>query len=255
MKFLITFISFNNEEKMKDNLEKIHKKLKDTKKLLKKAVKKNKRLEVELESVKQELKRERSNSSKEIGKRLLESRRIQHETGMRKGKKIKTHDRTGKVRVEGRPRLSEIKPDLAKRVIELHLKGGTLYGIANQVTKEGFRNTKDGKIYHSQVSTIIRDWKKGVFKTNIKLEPNHQLPKEIMKKPNPTLRRDKNNPNMIRALKESTGRLKQIVEMRIKQEMTLVEIGAHFNISRERVRQILVALRNGDSKTFNKMNK
>jgi DNA-directed RNA polymerase sigma subunit (sigma70/sigma32) len=51
---------------------------------------------------------------------------------------------------------------------------------------------------------------------------------------------------MIRALTKSTGRLKEIVEMRIKQEMTLAEIGAHFSISRQRVRQILEKVRNGD---------
>ena len=68
----------------------------------------------------------------------------------------------------------------------------------------------------------------------------------MFKKASATLDRDKDNQNMIRALTKSTGRLKEIVEMRIKQELTLAEIGAHFSISRQRVRQILEKVRNGD---------
>ncbi|MAE09515.1 MAG: hypothetical protein CL661_12280 [Bacteroidetes bacterium] len=224
---------------MNNGLEKIQKKLDD-------ALKENKRLEVELERVKLELKLERSESAKERAKLMLETRKIQHETGMRKGKRIKTHSRAGKVRVEGRMRLCEKNPALAKRVIELHLEGYNRNSISKIVNRDGFRNLKDRIIYHSQVSTIIRDWKKGVFKTNIKPDLGHQLPKEMFKKASATLDRDKDNQNMIRALTKSTGRLKEIVEMRIKQELTLAEIGAHFSISRQRVRQILEKVRNGD---------
>ena len=55
-------------------------------------------MEVELERVKLELKLERSESAKERAKLMLETRKIQRETGMRKGKRIKTHSRARKVR-------------------------------------------------------------------------------------------------------------------------------------------------------------
>ena len=177
---------------MNDNLEKIQKQLDD-------ALKENKRLEVELERVKLELKLERSESAKERAKLMLETRKIQRETGMRKGKRIKTHSRARKVR-------------------------------------------------HVPKSFSITNWEKGIFKTNIKPESVREIPKKTLPRLNLSVIRDKENPNMIRALTKSTGRLKEIVEMRIKQEMTLAEIGAHFSISRQRVRQILEKVRNEDYK-------
>ena len=224
---------------MNNGLEKIQKKLDD-------ALKENKRLEVELERVKLELKLERSESAKERAKLMLETRKIQHETGMRKGKRIKTHSRAGKVRVEGRMRLCEKNPALAKRVIELHLEGYNRNSIYKIVNREGFRNENDNFLVCEQMTKILTDWEKGIFKTNIKPESVREIPKKTLPRLNLSVIRDKENPNMIRALTKSTGRLKEIVEMRIKQEMTLAEIGAHFSISRQRVRQILEKVRNGD---------
>ena len=224
---------------MNNGLEKIQKKLDD-------ALKENKRLEVELERVKLELKLERSESAKERAKLMLETRKIQRETGMRKGKRIKTHSRAGKVRVEGRMRLCEKKPTLAKRVIELHLEGYNRNSIYKIVNREGFRNENDNFLVCEQMTKILTDWEKGIFKTNIKPESVREIPKKTLPRLNLSVIRDKENPNMIRALTKSTGRLKEIVEMRIKQEMTLAEIGVHFSISRQRVRQILEKVRNGD---------
>ena len=103
-------------------------------------------------------------------KRMIGGRKIQHETGMRNGKRIETRDRTGKVKIEGRPRLSESNPKLALRVIELFNEGKTLYGSAKILNLEGFKSSCGGLIYHSQVSTILKDWRKGVFNTTKALD-------------------------------------------------------------------------------------
>jgi hypothetical protein len=96
-------------------------------------------------------------------KRMIGGRKIQHETGMRNGKRIEARDRKGKIRIEGRPRLSEINPELALRVIELYKKGKTLYGSAKILNQEGFKSSTGGLIYHTQVAIILKDWRKGVF--------------------------------------------------------------------------------------------
>jgi len=103
-------------------------------------------------------------------KRMIGGRKIQHETGMRNGKRIEARDRKGKIRIEGRPRLSEINPELALRVIELHKKGKTLYGTAKILNQEGFKSSTGGLIYHTQVAIILKDWRQGVFNTTKALD-------------------------------------------------------------------------------------
>jgi len=67
-----------------------------------------------------------------------------------------------------------------------------------------------------------------------------------MKLKDQVILKDKQNENVMRALTESTGRVKRIIEMRIVQGLTQAEIGRELNLSRERIRQIIVAVRGGD---------
>ena len=71
-----------------------------------------------------------------LSKRMIAGRDLQRETGKRKGKKIKTIDRNGKIKIEGSPRLSEKQPKLAKRVVELWLEGYCKNRIATIVNSE-----------------------------------------------------------------------------------------------------------------------
>ena len=55
-------------------------------------------------------------------------------------------------------------------VFGLHKKGKTLYGSAKILNLEGFKSSCGGLIYHSQVATILKDWRKGVFNTTKALD-------------------------------------------------------------------------------------
>jgi DNA invertase Pin-like site-specific DNA recombinase len=98
-----------------------------------------------------------------LSKRMIAGRDLQRETGKRKGRKIKAIDRTGKIKIEGSPRLSEKKPKLAKRVIELWLQGNCKNKIATIVTSEGFRSRVGNKLYSSQIKNILKDYELGLI--------------------------------------------------------------------------------------------
>ena len=97
-----------------------------------------------------------------LTRRMIAGRDLQRETGKRKGRKIKAIDRTGKIKIEGSPRLSEKKPKLAKRVIELWLQGNCKNKIATIVTSEGFRSRVGNKLYSSQIKNILMDYDLGL---------------------------------------------------------------------------------------------
>lgn len=101
-----------------------------------------------------------------LSKRMIAGRDLQRETGKRKGKKIKTIDRTGKIKIEGTPRLSEKQPKLAKRVIELWLAGNCKNKIATIVNSEGFKSRTGNRLYSSQVTNILRDYELGLINTS-----------------------------------------------------------------------------------------
>ena len=98
-----------------------------------------------------------------LTRRMIAGRDLQRETGKRKGRKIKAIDRTGKIKIEGSPRLSEKKPKLAKRVIELWLQGNCKNKIATIVTSEGFRSRVGNKLYSSQIKNILKDYELGLI--------------------------------------------------------------------------------------------
>ena len=100
-----------------------------------------------------------------VSKRMIAGRDLQRETGKRKGKKIKAIDRNGKIKIEGSPRLSEKKPKLAKRVIELWLQGNCKNKIATIVNREGFRSRVGNKLYSSQITNILTDYELGLINT------------------------------------------------------------------------------------------
>ena len=100
-----------------------------------------------------------------LSKRMIAGRDLQRKTGKRKGKKIKTIDRNGKIKIEGSPRLSEKKPKLAKRVIELWLAGNCKNKIATIVNSEGFRSRVGNKLYSSQITNILKDYELGLINT------------------------------------------------------------------------------------------
>jgi site-specific DNA recombinase len=100
-----------------------------------------------------------------LSKRMIAGRDLQRETGKRKGKKIKAIDRNGKIKIEGSPRLSEKKPKLAKRVIELWLEGNCKNKIATIVNREGFRSRVGNKLYSSQITNILKDYELGLINT------------------------------------------------------------------------------------------
>ena len=100
-----------------------------------------------------------------LSKRMIAGRDLQRETGKRKGKKIKAIDRNGKIKIEGSPRLSEKKPKLAKRVIELWLAGYCKNKIATIVNSEGFRSRVGNKLYSSQITNILKDYELGLINT------------------------------------------------------------------------------------------
>ena len=104
-----------------------------------------------------------------LSKRMIAGRDLQRETGKRKGKKIKAIDRNGKIKIEGSPRLSEKKPKLAKRVIELWLEGYCKNKIATIVNGEGFRARVGNKLYSSQITNILKDYELGLINTSKKL--------------------------------------------------------------------------------------
>ena len=104
-----------------------------------------------------------------LSKRMIAGRDLQRETGKRKGKKIKAIDRNGKIKIEGSPRLSEKKPKLAKRVIELWLEGYCKNKIATIVNGEGFRSRVGNKLYSSQITNILKDYELGLINTSKKL--------------------------------------------------------------------------------------
>ena len=105
-----------------------------------------------------------------LSKRMIAGRDLQRETGKRKGRKIKAIDRTGKIKIEGSPRLSEKKPKLAKRVIELWLQGNCKNKIATIVNSEGFRSRVGNKLYSSQITNILKDYKLGLINTTKALD-------------------------------------------------------------------------------------
>ena len=96
-------------------------------------------------------------------KRMIAGRDLQRKTGKRKGKKIETIDRTGKIKIEGSPRLSEKQPKLAKRVIELSKQDLSLYRIAMIVNAEGFRSRKGTPLHGPQIRNILRDYELGLI--------------------------------------------------------------------------------------------
>jgi site-specific DNA recombinase len=98
-----------------------------------------------------------------LTKRMIAGRDHQRKTGKRNGKKIKTVDRNGKIRIEGTPRLSEKQPKLAKRVVELWLAGNCKNKIATIVNSEGFRSRTGNKLYSSQVTNILKDYELGLI--------------------------------------------------------------------------------------------
>ena len=100
-----------------------------------------------------------------LSKRMIAGRDLQRETGKRKGKKIKTIDRTGKIKIEGTPRLSEKQPKLAKRVIELWLVGNCKNKIATIVNSEGFKSRTGNRLYSSQITNILKDYELGLINT------------------------------------------------------------------------------------------
>ena len=105
-----------------------------------------------------------------LSKRMIAGRDLQRETGKRKGKKIKAIDRNGKIKIEGSPRLSEKKPKLAKRVIELWLAGYCKNKIATIVNSEGFRSRVGNKLYSSQITNILKDYELGLINTTKALD-------------------------------------------------------------------------------------
>ena len=105
-----------------------------------------------------------------LSKRMIAGRDLQRETGKRKGKKIKSVDRTGKIKIEGSPRLSEKQPKLAKRVIELWLQGNCKNKIATIVNSEGFRSRVGNKLYSSQIKNILTDYELGLINTTKALD-------------------------------------------------------------------------------------
>ena len=104
-----------------------------------------------------------------LTRRMKAGRDHQRETGKRNGKKIKTVDRNGKIRIEGTPRLSEKQPKLAKRVIELSKQNLSLYRIAKIVNSEGFRSRAGGILHGPQIKNILRDYELGLINTSKKL--------------------------------------------------------------------------------------
>ena len=100
-----------------------------------------------------------------LSKRMIAGRDLQRETGKRNGKKIKTIDRNGKIKIEGTPRLSEKQPKLARRVIELWLAGYCKNKIATIVNSEGFRSRVGNKLYSSQITNILKDYELGLINT------------------------------------------------------------------------------------------
>ena len=100
-----------------------------------------------------------------LSKRMIAGRDLQRETGKRKGKKIKTVDRNGKIKIEGSPRLSEKKPKLANRVVELWLAGNCKNKIATIVNSEGFKSRVGNKLYSSQITNILKDYELGLINT------------------------------------------------------------------------------------------
>ena len=100
-----------------------------------------------------------------LSKRMIAGRDLQRETGKRKGKKIKTIDRNGKIKIEGSPRLSEKQPKLAKRVVELWLDGNCKNKIATIVNSEGFKSRTGNRLYSSQITNILRDYELGFINT------------------------------------------------------------------------------------------
>ena len=97
-----------------------------------------------------------------LSKRMIAGRDLQRETGKRKGKKINTIDRNGKIKIEGSPRLSEKQPKLAKRVIDLSKQDFSLYRIAQIVNAEGFRSRKGTPLHGPQIRNILRDYELGL---------------------------------------------------------------------------------------------
>ena len=100
-----------------------------------------------------------------LSKRMIAGRDLQRETGKRKGKKIKTIDRTGKIKIEGSPRLSEKQPKLAKRVIDLWIAGNCKNKIATIVNSEGFKSRTGNRLYSSQITNILKDYELGLINT------------------------------------------------------------------------------------------
>ena len=100
-----------------------------------------------------------------LSKRMIAGRDLQRKTGKRKGKKIKTIDRTGKIKIEGSPRLSEKQPKLAKRVIELWLAGNCKNKIATIVNSEGFKSRTGNRLFSSQITNILKDYELGLIST------------------------------------------------------------------------------------------
>tara|TARA_Y100001937_G_scaffold27620_1_gene39738 strand:+ start:56 stop:844 length:789 start_codon:yes stop_codon:yes gene_type:complete len=97
-----------------------------------------------------------------LSKRMIAGRDLQRVTGKRKGKKINTIDRNGKIKIEGSPRLSEKQPKLAKRVIDLSKQDFSLYRIAQIVNAEGFRSRKGTPLHGPQIRNILRDYELGL---------------------------------------------------------------------------------------------
>lgn len=100
-----------------------------------------------------------------LTRRMKAGRDHQRETGKRNGKKIKTVDRNGNIRIEGTPRLSEKQPRLAKRVIELSKQDLSLYRIAKIVNAEGFRSRKGTPLHGPQIRNILHDYELGLIST------------------------------------------------------------------------------------------
>jgi DNA invertase Pin-like site-specific DNA recombinase len=100
-----------------------------------------------------------------LSKRMIAGRDLQRETGKRKGEKIKTIDRTGKIKIEGSPRLSEKQPKLAKRVIELWIAGNCKNKIARIVNSEGFKSRTGNRLFSSQITNILKDYELGLINT------------------------------------------------------------------------------------------
>ena len=101
-----------------------------------------------------------------LTRRMKAGRDHQRETGKRNGKKIKTVDRNGKIRIEGTPRLSEKQPKLAKRVIDLSKRGLSYYRMAKICNAEGFRSRTGGILHPTQMKNILRDYELGLINTS-----------------------------------------------------------------------------------------